>query len=176
MKGRRDHDAPCSSTNFLSNNPLMPLEEAGDSRLVPVRTRSDIDPGHQEPRPHPHRAEAEAVTEGLQQAPVSGQHLASQRHCPAPAGHVHRPLHSRGLTLSLLHRCSTSANSGGRTQLVPLPPSRQKPQMLLPRRESNDVPSYDASFAVFQHIRCRKIDKPFTHISRVSMSHAQRRM
>lgn len=174
MKGRRDHDAPCSSTNFLSNNPLMPLEEAGDSRLVPVRTRSDIDPGRQEPRPHPHRAEA--VTEGLQQAPVSGQHLASRRHWRAHSRRVRRPRYSRGPSLSLLHRCSTSANSGGRTQLVPLPPSRQKPQMLLPRRESNDVPSYDASFAAFQHIRCRKIDKPFTHISRVSMSHAQRRM
>jgi hypothetical protein len=174
VKGRRDHDTPCSSTNLLSNNPIMPLEEAGDIRLVPVRTRSDIDPGRQEPRPHPHRAEA--VTEGLQQAPVWEQHLASRRHWRAHSRRVRRPRYSRGPSLSLLHRCSTSANSGDRTQLVPLPPSRQKPQMLLPRRESNDVPSYDASFAVFQHIRCRKIDKPFTHISRVSMSHAQRRI
>jgi hypothetical protein len=150
VKGRRDYDAPSWNANFpRGNNPLMPLEEAEDSRLVPLPTRSDIDPEHQEPRPHPHRAEA--VTEGLQQAAVSKRHLASQRHWRAHSRRVRRPRYSLGPNLSFRHRCSTSANSGGRTQLVPLPPSRQKPKMLLPRREPNDVPSYDASFAVFQH-------------------------
>jgi len=78
-------------------NPLMPLEEVLEEearlpdshRLFPVRTRSDIDRRHLKRRPDPHRAEAA----------VSRQHLASQQHCLAPVGHVHRRHHSRGLNL-----------------------------------------------------------------------------
>ena len=88
-----------------------------------------------------------------------------------------RPLHSRGLTLSLLHRCSTSANSGGRAHSL----CRSRHQ-----DRSRKCSCHDASQTTCHHMMpplqsfstsdAERSTSPSRTSPGSSMSHAQRRM
>jgi hypothetical protein len=98
-------------------------------------------------------------------APVSGQRQSHPvcgdpvwpRHCLDHADHGHRRQYSLGSGLALRHLYSPSEHNADRRPLVPVPPSRQKPQMHLRLQEPTDVRSYDASFSCSHSTWCRKI-------------------